>query len=455
MPMRRFDVKSIREHGRMFIIGLTGSGKTAYLDKVLREMRPRFDLMMGMSPTAETCIMFRKYTHESLIHNRVDLGAIKRIADKARELTDEQPEGVVKRSILLVMDDCLFDQKFLNNEVMKDIFMNGRHNGITMIFLAQYTNLIPRWARSQIWYTCVTACAEPPLRQDLQKNFFPWLPAEAFYAALDHFTQNHGLLISDRSHCKANWQDHIFWDRVDDYVDPKTVPPPTEREKLKTMIGNRNIYKCHARFYVPRAHGETDTPNEAKQALERLRMRKTPHGPTTTGATVPHTNMPPGKHDPKKPKAPVITSRMLQPMKKNQVEGPKLVMQRCDVDGNLLFEDEAGEKVSEHEVPATAGGNCPTSNFTPFPTGPDGQICVTVGRRPSQAPPPTFAQPHSAPTARPQYQYTVPHHPPVPQQKSQYGRGPPVNPPMPPMHHRPPVFPTVAPMQRRMVAACG
>lgn len=135
------------------------------------------------------------------------------IKQRIERLDVDPPEQLASMLISLPAYDRTTLDK---NQTLKELFMNGRFYRMTCMIWASYHNLLPRWARSQVWFTVIDPAfyvERPELCQDVWKIFFSWIPGESSFATMlaEHAKAGH-VLISDRSHCRKGIAEHVFWD---------------------------------------------------------------------------------------------------------------------------------------------------------------------------------------------------------------------------------------------------
>ena len=96
----------------------------------------------------------------------------------------------------VILDDCLYDQSWSRDKLMRLLFMNGRHWKIMLIITMQYPLGIPPNLRTNIDY--VFLLREPYLtnRKRIWENYASMFPTlESFCAVMDQTTENYECLV--------------------------------------------------------------------------------------------------------------------------------------------------------------------------------------------------------------------------------------------------------------------
>lgn len=171
---------------------------------------------MGMAPTDDTLDTFRRFMPECCIFNKFSQEKLERMLALQRELIRRGK----KRSVLLILDDCMYQKGVLKSTAMRDLFFNGRHLNCSLIVAAQYLMEITPELRTNIDYLCVMR--EPILtnRQKMHKYYFgQFAKYDDFEKVMQTCTQNYGSLILDGTTASTQASDSIFWYRAN--LEPK------------------------------------------------------------------------------------------------------------------------------------------------------------------------------------------------------------------------------------------
>ena len=120
----------------------------------------------------------------------------------------------------VILDDCLYDQSWTRDKMMRLLFMNGRHWKIMLIITMQYPLGIPPNLRTNIDYVFILR--EPYLtnRKRIWENYASMFPTlEAFCSVMDQTTENYECLVINNNAKSNQLNDQIFWYKAEKHPD--------------------------------------------------------------------------------------------------------------------------------------------------------------------------------------------------------------------------------------------
>ena len=112
----------------------------------------------------------------------------------------------------VILDDCLYDNTWAREKLMRLLFMNGRHWKIMLIITMQYPLGVPPNLRTNIDYTFILR--EPYLtnRKRIYENSAGMFPTfESFCQVMDQCTENYECLVISNNAKSNKLEDQIFW----------------------------------------------------------------------------------------------------------------------------------------------------------------------------------------------------------------------------------------------------
>jgi hypothetical protein len=118
----------------------------------------------------------------------------------------------------VILDDCLYDQTWTRDKMMRLLFMNGRHWKVMLIITMQYALGIPPNLRTNIDYVFILR--EPYLtnRKRIWENYASMFPTlESFCAVMDQTTENYECLVINNNAKSNKLTDQIFWYKAQDH----------------------------------------------------------------------------------------------------------------------------------------------------------------------------------------------------------------------------------------------
>jgi hypothetical protein len=224
LDLKKFDMRSISfrpEESKapvIVMIGKRGLGKSVLIADALYNTQ---DIPIGtvISGTEAGNGYYGKIVPKLFIHHEYDTLLIQKILQRQKMMINEINKEVetYKRSTIdartfVVMDDCLFDDKWTRDKFMRCLFMNGRHWKIMLIISIQYPIGIPPMLRTNIDYVFILRENIYSNRKRLYENYASMFPTfESFCSILDQTTENYECLVINNTVKSNKISDQIFW----------------------------------------------------------------------------------------------------------------------------------------------------------------------------------------------------------------------------------------------------
>lgn len=217
MRVKMFNPKTMKESRITFIIGKRHTGKTVLLKDLLYNM-PRPDYVVAMAPTEDTLQMFAEFLPHSCMFDHFSQEKL----DRAVQLQKELVSRGKKRTLLILLDDCLYQKNVLRSTSMRHIFFNGRHDNISLICCAQYMMEVDPSLRTNIDYLFTMRENVLVNRQKLFKYYFGQFPKfDAFERVMAACTQDYRSLVLDGTISNAKEPtDSVMWYRASQSIPP-------------------------------------------------------------------------------------------------------------------------------------------------------------------------------------------------------------------------------------------
>jgi hypothetical protein len=122
----------------------------------------------------------------------------------------------------VILDDCLFDDRWTRDKMMRLLFMNGRHWKIMLIITMQYPLGIPPTLRTNIDYVFILREPYIANRRRIYENYAGMFPTfESFCQVMDQCTENFECLVINNNVKSNKLQDQIFWYKAESHKDFK------------------------------------------------------------------------------------------------------------------------------------------------------------------------------------------------------------------------------------------
>ena len=112
----------------------------------------------------------------------------------------------------VIMDDCLYDNSWSRDKMMRLLFMNGRHWKIMLVITMQYPLGVPPNLRTNIDYVFILREPYITNRKRIYENYAGMFPTfESFCQVMDQCTENYECLVINNNAKSNRLEDQIFW----------------------------------------------------------------------------------------------------------------------------------------------------------------------------------------------------------------------------------------------------
>ena len=234
LELKRFDMKSIsfkpnESKGPVVVlIGRRDTGKSFLVRDLLYYHQ---DIPIGtvISGTEEGNGFYSKMVPKLFIHNEYNTAIIENILKRQRSVLKQIKKEVetFKRSTIdprtfVILDDCLYDNTWSRDKMMRLLFMNGRHWKVMLIITMQYPLGIPPALRTNIDYVFILREPYIANRKRIFENYAGMFPTfESFCQVMDQCTENYECLVINNNAKSNKLQEQVFWYKADSHNDFK------------------------------------------------------------------------------------------------------------------------------------------------------------------------------------------------------------------------------------------
>ncbi len=132
----------------------------------------------------------------------------------------ERDNAAGKRSTVdprcfVILDDCLYDNSWSKDVLMRTLFLNGRHWKVMLVITMQYPLGIPPTLRTNVDYVFILRENYITNRKRIWENYASMFPTfDSFCAVMDQCTENYECLVIDNNTKSNKLSDQIFWYRA-------------------------------------------------------------------------------------------------------------------------------------------------------------------------------------------------------------------------------------------------
>ena len=162
---------------------------------------------------------FSAHVPKLFIHDEYNTAIIENILKRQKTVLKQikkEMEAYKRTTIdpraFVILDDCLYDNKWTKDKMMRLLFMNGRHWKIMLIITMQYPLGVPPNLRTNIDYVFILREPYISNRKRIWENYAGMFPTfESFCQVMDQCTENFECLVINNNAKSNKLQDQIFW----------------------------------------------------------------------------------------------------------------------------------------------------------------------------------------------------------------------------------------------------
>jgi len=224
LELKKFDMKKItfkpnENQGPVIVlIGRRDTGKSFLVRDLLYYHQ---DIPIGtvISGTEAGNGFYGKMVPKLFIHDEYNTAIIENILKRQKIVVKQikkELEAYGRSSIdprtFVILDDCLYDNSWAREKLMRLLFMNGRHWKVMLIITMQYPLGVPPNLRTNIDYTFILREPYIANRKRIYENFAGMFPTfESFCQVMDQCTENYECLVVSNNAKSNRLEEQIFW----------------------------------------------------------------------------------------------------------------------------------------------------------------------------------------------------------------------------------------------------
>jgi hypothetical protein len=232
LELKKFDMKSIQFKSNenkgpvVVLIGKRDTGKSFLVRDLLYYQQ---DIPIGtvISGTEEGNGFYGKMVPRLFIHNEYNSSIIENILKRQRTVLKQVKKEIetYKRTTIdprafVILDDCLYDNTWSRDKLMRLLFMNGRHWKVMLVITMQYPLGIPPTLRTNIDYVFILRENYIANRKRIYENYAGMFPTfESFCQVMDQCTENYECLVINNNSKSNKLNDQVFWYKADNHND--------------------------------------------------------------------------------------------------------------------------------------------------------------------------------------------------------------------------------------------
>jgi len=234
LELKKFDMRSItfkpdENKGPVIVlIGRRDTGKS-YLVRDLLFYHQDIPIGTVISGTEAGNGFYSTHVPKLFIHEEYNTVLIENVLRRQKVVLKQVNKDIemyrkstIDPRTFVILDDCLYDQSWTRDKMMRLLFMNGRHWKVFLCITMQYPLGIPPNLRTNIDYVFILR--EPYLtnRKRIWENYASMFPTlESFCAVMDQTTENYECLVISNNSKSNKLTDQVFWYKAQDHPDFK------------------------------------------------------------------------------------------------------------------------------------------------------------------------------------------------------------------------------------------
>jgi hypothetical protein len=234
LELKKFDMRHIsfkpdeNKGPVVVLIGRRDTGKS-YLVRDLLYNHQDIPIGTVISGTEAGNGFYSSHIPKLFIHDEYNTAIIENVLKRQRTVLKQVKKEMehYKRSTIdprafVILDDCLYDNTWSKDKMMRLLFMNGRHWKVMLIITMQYPLGIPPNLRTNIDYVFILREPYIANRKRIWENYAGMFPTfESFSQVMDQCTENFECLVINNNSKSNKLQDQIFWYKAEHYGDFK------------------------------------------------------------------------------------------------------------------------------------------------------------------------------------------------------------------------------------------
>jgi len=224
LQLKKFDMKRItflKDENKgpvVVLIGRRDTGKSFLVRDLLYHHR---DIPIGtvISGTEAGNGFYSTHVPKLFIHDEYNTSIIENILKRQKTVIKEVNKQIalykkcqIDPRAFVILDDCLYDNGWARDKMMRLLFMNGRHWKVFLIITMQYPLGIPPTLRTNIDYVFILREPYIANRKRIYENYAGMFPTfESFCQVMDQCTENYECLVIDNNVKSNKLSEQIFW----------------------------------------------------------------------------------------------------------------------------------------------------------------------------------------------------------------------------------------------------
>jgi len=210
--IKKLKIDQLQSNAIITLIGRRCTGKSTMLKDIMYHKRTEYYAVLGFAGSIGAYESMATYVAPAFLKHGFDEHSLRQFVGYAKKMKEAQKFGASVKNFCVIIDDCMWDSKIFKSDIVREIFMNGRHFNFTYIIGMQYMMDMPPALRGQIDYVLCAKDGIHSNKRRLHVNFFGIFENIAdFNMVLDKCTENYNYLVLDNRVPTTKISACIFW----------------------------------------------------------------------------------------------------------------------------------------------------------------------------------------------------------------------------------------------------
>ena len=242
------------------LIGRRDTGKSFLVKDLLYHHQ---DIPVGtvISGTEAGNHFYENMVPPRFIHDEYDVSIIQQLMLRQRQVLEQMRDeqratGRASRfdpRAFLIMDDCLYDDAWARDKLVRMMFMNGRHWKLMVVITMQYPLGIPPNLRTNVDYVFILRETYMSNKRRIYENYAGMFPTfDSFVQVMEQCTENYECLVINNNVKSNKLTDQVFWYKAEPHADYRLGSrdywevgslPEADKEDDLSELGGRTASK--------------------------------------------------------------------------------------------------------------------------------------------------------------------------------------------------------------------
>jgi hypothetical protein len=257
LQLKKFKPERIADDKVCVFVGKRGTGKSTLVTDIMYHKK-HLPAGIVMSATEEGNHHYQQFVPDLCIYGDYDREAIERVLERQKKLVSK---GVADKGAFILLDDCMYDKKFMKDICIRQCFMNGRHWKLFFMLTMQYCMDLTPDLRANVDYVFILRENIVQNREKLYKSFFGIFPNfDMFNQVMTACTENYECLVLDNTSKSNKIEDCVFWYKA--------------KVHTNFRVGSPALWRFHQKNYNPKHNTEKAVDPRSVQKKTTLKIEK-------------------------------------------------------------------------------------------------------------------------------------------------------------------------------------